>query len=54
MNDFFRSLYCDKRGAGALEYGLLVALISVATAVSMKATGLKVSNTLNSLGMALH
>jgi Flp pilus assembly pilin Flp len=53
MIDFFRSLCRDACGATALEYGLLVALISVATAVSMKATGLKVSNTLNSLGMAL-
>jgi Flp pilus assembly pilin Flp len=53
MIDFFRSLYRDARGATALEYGLLVALISVATAVSMKATGLKVGNTLTSLGMAL-
>ena len=53
MIDFFRSLCRETRGATALEYGLLVALISVATAVSMKATGLKVSNTLTSLGMAL-
>lgn len=53
MIDFVRSLHRDRRGATASEYGLLMALIAVATAVSMKATGLKVGNTLTSLGMAL-
>ena len=53
MNDFFRSLYCDKRGAGALEYGLLVGVTSMATTDSMASSGFKLGNPLPTRGTAL-
>lgn len=53
MFDVFRALYRDDRGATALEYGLLVALISMASVMSLKAVGLKIGNVLANAGSAL-
>ena len=36
---FFRKLTADKRGATAIEYGLIAALIAVAAMSGMKALG---------------
>ena len=39
MNRFFREMLVDTRGATAIEYGLIVALVSVAAIVGMQTFG---------------
>lgn len=53
MLDLIRVLYRSERGATVLKYGLLVALISVASVMSLKAVGLKIGNVLANVGNAL-
>ena len=43
----------NEQGATAIEYALLVSLISVAALISMKAVGIKVFNVLNNVANAM-
>ena len=48
-----RSLMKDVRGATAIEYGLIAALIAVAAITAMSTLGGQVSKTFNNLGTNL-
>ena len=44
---FIRKMFKDKKGATAIEYGLIAALISVAAITAMQGLGGQLSNTFN-------
>jgi pilus assembly protein Flp/PilA len=50
---FLARLWDDESGATAIEYGILVALMSVATITAMSNIGFSVRNNFNSVGTAL-
>jgi pilus assembly protein Flp/PilA len=39
MSDFLRVVVCDERGATAVEYGLIAALISIAGVAALTSMG---------------
>ena len=51
---FFKKLTADKRGATAIEYGLIAALIAVAAIGAMSALGTKLSNTFSNVSNNLN
>jgi len=51
---FFRKLTADKRGATAIEYGLIAALIAVAAIGAMSTLGTKLSNTFSNVSNNLN
>ena len=46
---FFKKLAANKRGATAIEYGLIAALIAVAAIGAMSAVGGKLTNTFSNV-----
>jgi len=50
---FFRKLFKDNKGATAIEYGLIAALIAVAAIVAMGALGDSLTNTFDNVSDAL-
>ena len=52
MIKYFRAL-TDQRGATAIEYGLIAALIAVAAIGAMTGLGSKLKTTFNSVGSKL-
>ncbi len=44
---FFRKFRTDEKGATAIEYGLIAALIAVAAITAMGSLGNAISNTMN-------
>jgi len=50
----FRNLAADKRGATAIEYGLIAALIAVAAIGAMAAVGGKLSNTFSNVSNSMN
>ena len=44
---FMRKLFKDKKGATAIEYGLIAALIAVAAITAMQGLGDQLGNTFN-------
>ncbi|MPT48074.1 MAG: Flp family type IVb pilin [Sphingobium sp.] len=50
---FFRKLIKDNKGATAIEYGLIAALIAVAAIGAMTAVGGEVTNTFNKVDTTL-
>jgi pilus assembly protein Flp/PilA len=44
---FIRKLIKDKKGATAIEYGLIAALIAVAAITAMQGLGTQLGNTFN-------
>lgn len=46
---FIRKLFKDKKGATAIEYGLIAALIAVAAIGAMSALGSQLSTTFNTV-----
>lgn len=48
MRDLFRAIR-DDRGATAIEYGLIAALIAVAAITAMSSLGKKVGSTFNNV-----
>jgi pilus assembly protein Flp/PilA len=46
---FFRKMFRDTKGATAIEYGLIAALIAVAAVTAMGALGSTVSNTFSNV-----
>ena len=50
---FFRKLLKDSKGATAIEYGLIAALIAVAAISAMTTLGGKVAKTLNNVSSNL-
>lgn len=50
---FFRKMLKDSKGATAIEYGLIAALIAVAAITAMGTVGNKLTNTFNNVGNAL-
>ena len=52
--NLFRKLWSDRRGATAIEYGLMVALIAVAAITALQSLGPEISTTFNAVdqGMA--
>ena len=53
MLSIFRSLIKSERGATAIEYTLIAALISVAAIVAMQTVGGKVTNVLGNVANAM-
>ncbi len=51
---FFKKLAADKRGATAIEYGLIAALIAVAAIGAMSALGGHLSNTFSNVSNNLN
>jgi pilus assembly protein Flp/PilA len=49
----FLKLFRDKRGATAIEYGLIAALISVAAIAAMTSVGTKLGSTFNNVSSKL-
>ncbi|MDZ7588071.1 MAG: Flp family type IVb pilin [Parasphingorhabdus sp.] len=45
--NFVRKIFADKKGATAIEYGLIAALIAVAAIVAMGQLGNELTNTFN-------
>ncbi|MGD9811739.1 MAG: Flp family type IVb pilin [Sphingobium sp.] len=50
---FFRKMLKDSKGATAIEYGLIAALIAVAAITAMGTVGNKLINTFNNVGNSL-
>ena len=50
----FNKLAADKRGATAIEYGLIAALIAVAAIGAMSAVGGKLSNTFSNVSTSMN
>jgi pilus assembly protein Flp/PilA len=48
--DHFRKLLKNSKGATAIEYGLIAALIAVAAVSAMSTLGEKISTTFNNVG----
>ncbi len=44
---FIRKMFADKKGATAIEYGLIAALIAVAAVGAMSGLGLQINKTFN-------
>jgi len=53
MREFLVSLWKDKRGATAIEYGLIAALIAVAAVTVMGTVGTNLSSTFNTVANSL-
>lgn len=51
---FFRKLLKDSKGATAIEYGLIAALIAVAAISAMSTLGGKISTTFNNVSSNLN
>lgn len=51
---FFKKLVANKRGATAIEYGLIAALIAVAAIGAMAALGGKLNNTFSNVSNNLN
>lgn len=47
---YVRKLLKNNKGATAIEYGLIAALIAVAAITAMTSLGTKLSNTFNNVG----
>ena len=50
---FFRKLFADKKGATAIEYGLIAALIAVASIVAMGALGENLTGTFGDVNCSI-
>ncbi len=50
---FFRKMLKDSKGATAIEYGLIAALIAVAAITAMGTVGNKLTNTFNNVASNL-
>lgn len=50
---FFRKMLKDSKGATAIEYGLIAALIAVAAITAMGTVGNKLTATFNNVGNSL-
>ncbi|WP_066699656.1 Flp family type IVb pilin [Sphingobium amiense] len=46
---FIRKMFKDNKGATAIEYGLIAALIAVAAITAMSSLGTKLSGTFNNV-----
>ncbi|WP_184477464.1 Flp family type IVb pilin [Rhizorhapis suberifaciens] len=51
---FIRKIFADKKGATAIEYGLIAALIAVAAIGAMSSLGGNLKNTFNSASNGLN
>jgi pilus assembly protein Flp/PilA len=49
----FRKLFTDKKGATAIEYGLIAALVAVAAITAMTSLGTQIGKTLNNTSTAM-
>lgn len=50
---FFKRLCSDKRGATAIEYGLIVALLAIAMITAARSMGNELSTTFNKVGTTM-
>jgi pilus assembly protein Flp/PilA len=50
---FFRKLLADGKGATAIEYGLIAALIAVAAIAAVRTVGVGVTNTFTNVSTGL-
>ena len=50
---FIRKIFADKKGATAIEYGLIAALIAVAAITAMTSIGNNLENTFNNVSNGL-
>ena len=51
--NFIRKLVRDKKGATAIEYGLIAALIAVAAIAAMQGLGTSLSTTFNNVSTSM-
>lgn len=50
---YIRKIFRDNKGATAIEYGLIAALIAVAAITAMSSLGSKLGNTFNNVSTKL-
>ena len=50
---FIRKIFKDKKGATAIEYGLIAALIAVAAITAMQGLGDQLGNTFNEVSTVM-
>lgn len=50
---FIRKIFKDKKGATAIEYGLIAALIAVAAIAAMQGLGTALNKTFNNVSTAM-
>lgn len=50
---FIRKIFKDKKGATAIEYGLIAALIAVAAITAMQGLGSSLSTTFNNVSTSM-
>ena len=50
---FIRKIFKDKKGATAIEYGLIAALIAVAAIAAMQGLGSSLSTTFNNVSTSM-
>lgn len=50
---FIRKIFKDKKGATAIEYGLIAALIAVAAIAAMQGLGTALNSTFNNVSTAM-
>ena len=51
---FIRKIFKDKKGATAIEYGLIAALIAVAAITAMQGLGTSIRTTFNNAASAMN
>jgi pilus assembly protein Flp/PilA len=50
---FVRKMFADKKGATAIEYGLIAALIAIAAITAMTSLGTKLNTTFSNVSASL-
>jgi pilus assembly protein Flp/PilA len=50
---FARKMFADKKGATAIEYGLIAALIAIAAITAMSTLGTKLNSTFTNVSSSL-
>jgi pilus assembly protein Flp/PilA len=50
---FVRKMFADKKGATAIEYGLIAALIAIAAITAMTSLGTKLNSTFTNVSSSL-
>ncbi len=50
---FVRKMFADKKGATAIEYGLIAALIAIAAITAMTSLGTKLNSTFSNVSSSL-
>lgn len=53
FKNFIKNLLVDEEGATAIEYALIVALVSIVIVIALKSVGVQLTNIFNAIQVAL-